>query len=280
MFECRNCKAHRAEPIYHQLRDRFEGHPGTFDYVRCGECSLVQLAEIPPDLEALYMGYRVHGRTSSLYHLLRKLTIGHAYLSTSGEGRSLLDFGCGSGWYLQQMAELGWQATGYESNADHAAHVSRVTSLPVLSGLDSLKARTGEFDLVTMNFVFEHLADPHEMLDLVSRVLRPGGQLYISVPNIESREARIFKDRWFHLDPPRHLTFFTKAMLSEMFAARGLVDIEVKDLPIPTGLAGSLSYKVWGKFEPVTWYSLIVPGLVFSKLVRDGNFAISARRPL
>jgi SAM-dependent methyltransferase len=278
MFECRNCKATRAEPMYRQLRDRFEGHPGSFDYVRCASCGLVQLEDDPPDLESLYMGYRVHGSNSAVYHFLRKLTIGHAYVSQKGDGRTLLDVGCGSGWYLQQMAELGWNAVGYESNPDHAAHVANQISLPVLSGEDALASREGQFDLITLNFVFEHLTEPHRMLDLVVRALKPGGQLYLSVPNIESREAGLFKDRWFHLDPPRHLTFFTKQMLRDMFAARGLVDIEVKDLPIPTGLAGSVSYKVWGRFEPLTWYSLIVPGLVFSRVVRDGTFAISAHR--
>jgi SAM-dependent methyltransferase len=279
MFECRNCNAKRGAPLYVGTRDRFEGHPGSFDYVQCAECGLIQLEENPPDLESLYMDYRVHGGQSAVYHLLRRLTIGHCYPSSRGEGRSLLDFGCGSGWYMQQMAERGWNVVGFEFNAEHAARVSDAISLPVLAGATALEQCTGQFDLVTMNFVFEHLTEPHRTLDLVARTLKPGGQLYISVPNIEGREAKLFKDRWFHLDPPRHLTFFTKQMLREMFEARGLVDIDVKDLPIPTGLAGSLSYKLWGRFEPVTWYSLIVPGLVFSKLVRDGNFAISARRP-
>lgn len=279
MFVCRNCRVQHAEPLYLHTRDRFEGQPGSFDYVRCASCGLIQLEEIPPDLASLYMNYRVHGSQSAIYNALRRVTIGHAYVSSRGDDRALLDFGCGSGWYLQQMSQLGWRATGFEFSAEHADQVAHHTGLPVLSGEASLEERVGQFDLVTMNFVFEHLAEPHQTLDLVARTLKPGGQLYISVPNIESREASLFKDRWFHLDPPRHLTFFTKRLLREMFEARGLVDIEIKNLPIPTGLAGSLSYKLWGRFEPLTWYSLIVPGLLFSRIVRDGNFAISGRRP-
>jgi SAM-dependent methyltransferase len=279
MFECRNCTAARARPRYQHLPDRLHGIAGRFDYVSCEDCGLVQIAEIPPNLGEFYTGYRVHGSDSALYRALRKLTIGHCYYQAAGEGRALLDIGCGNGTYLREMAGRGWRAVGYELDPAYAATLAHAIELPVLSGDAALAARAGEFDLVTFNFSFEHLDQPRRLLAQVGRCLKPGGMIYLSVPNIESREAALFGDRWFHLDPPRHISFFTKAMLGRVLAESGFTAIETKDLPVPTGFAGSVSYRMFGRFQPLGWYAGIVPGLLFSAVVRDGNFAISGRRP-
>jgi SAM-dependent methyltransferase len=277
MFECRNCAAHRSQPFYDQVRDRLHGHAGVFNYVRCADCGLVQIEEIPADLGSYYDNYRVHGRESSVYRLLRRVMIGHCYLETPGHGRAMLDFGAGSGWYLKAMADAGWNATGYELDPAHAAALSQQLALPVISGEAALAAHPAAFDLITLNFAFEHLDRPRHVLALLRRCLKPGGQIYLSVPNIESREAKLFKDRWFHLDPPRHVSFFTKPLLSQVLRDAGFADISIKDLAVPTGFAGSLSYRLWNRFESLTWYGAVVPGLVFSSIVRDGNFAITAR---
>jgi len=64
------------------------------------------------------------------------------------------------------------------------------------------------FDAITLFQVFEHLTDPKNTLDIVSRMIKPKGILIISFPNIDSFQSRIFKGKWLHLDPPRHLFFF------------------------------------------------------------------------
>jgi len=279
-FECRNCKASTCESRYTAVPDRFHGFAGAFSYVSCARCGLVQLEHIPADPGAFYADYRVHTRDSRTYRLLRRLTIGHCYLERPGHGKSLLDIGCGNGFYLKEMESRGWTAVGYEFDPKHAAALSQQLGLRVLAGEQALDEHRAEFDLVTFNFSFEHLDQPLRFLDLATRCLRPGGEIYLSVPNIESREAAIFKDRWFHLDPPRHISFFTKQQLREQLEARGFTEIAIKNLPVPTGFAGSLSYRLWNRFKPLTWYAAILPGMLFSTAVRDGNFAISARRPI
>ena len=46
---------------------------------------------------------------------------------------------------------------------------------------------------------------PAPAIDHAARHLRPGGLLLVAVPNTASLQARVFGDRWFHLDLPRHL---------------------------------------------------------------------------
>jgi SAM-dependent methyltransferase len=278
-FECRNCAGHDASPLYADVPDRFHGFEGRFSYVTCRTCGLVQLEHVPENPGAFYAGYRIHGGDSALYRALRRVTIGHCYLERPGAGQAMLDIGCGNGFYISEMAKLGWDAVGYEFDADHAAALAKQLGQQVIAGEAALAAHAGKFDLVTFNFSFEHLDQPLRMLDLATACLKPGGQLYIAVPNIEGREAKMFKDRWFHLDPPRHISFFSKALLREHLERRGFVDVAAKDLGVPTGFAGSVSYRLWERFQPLTWYAGIVPGVLFSTLVRDGNFGISGRRP-
>lgn len=278
MFVCRNCRGQVARPLYENVPDRFHRFPVTSTYVTCATCSLVQLEEIPANLGDYYASYRVHGDDSRIYQRLRDLLIGHSYYQAPGDGRTMLDFGCGNGWYVKEMAKLGWNAMGYEPDAAYSKELSQRIGLPVLTGQGQLAEHAGRFDLITLNFVFEHLDDPLRLLGLLTPCLRPGGELYMTVPNIESREARLFKDRWFHLDPPRHVSFFTKTHLRKALQAQGLGDIAFRDVALPTGLAGSLSYRLIGHFAPLAWYSFMLPGLAFSSVVRDGNFAVSARR--
>lgn len=277
-FECRNCSAHESRPLYASVPDRFHGFAGAFTYVSCARCALVQLEHIPANLGEFYADYRIHTGDSTAYRVLRRMTIGHCYLERPGHGKALLDIGCGNGAYIKEMAANGWKAAGYEFDPTHAAALSAQLGLPVISGEQALTDHAGQFDLVTFNFSFEHLDQPLRLLELATRCLRPGGEIYIAVPNIEGREAAIFKDRWFHLDPPRHVSFFTKQLLRQQLERNGFSEIETRDLAVPTGFAGSLSYRLWNRFQLATWYAGIVPGLLFSAVVRDGNFAISARR--
>jgi SAM-dependent methyltransferase len=277
-FECRNCKAHESRALYAEVPDRFHGFAGEFSYVTCSACGLVQLEHIPANPGEFYAGYRIHAGDSPVYRALRRLTIGHCYLERPGHGMSLLDIGCGNGFYIKEMSKRGWNAVGYEFDPEYATALSAELGLPVLAGERALEEHRAEFDLVTFNFSFEHLDQPLRFLELVTQCLRPGGEIYISVPNIESREAAIFKDRWFHLDPPRHISFFTKELLRTKLESIGFGAIEIKNLPVPTGFAGSMSYRLWDRFRPLTWYAAIVPGMLFSTVVRDGNFAISGRR--
>ena len=277
-FECLNCHSHDARPLYPNVPDRFHGFPGAFSYVACASCELVQLEHIPDNPGEFYAGYRIHAGDSAVYKFLRRLTIGHCYLEKPGAGKTLLDIGCGNGFYIKEMAKLGWRPTGYEFDPAYAAELSANIGLPVIAGEIALEGQRGQFDLVTFNFSFEHLDRPTRFLDLVTESLKPGGEIYISVPNIEGHEAKMFKDRWFHLDPPRHISFFSKQHLTDQLTKRGFGNISIKNLAVPTGLAGSVSYRLWNKFNQATWYASILPGMVFSKLVPDGNFAISARR--
>ena len=280
MFECRNCRDQLFDLVYRNLPDRLHGKAGVFSYVRCRGCGLVQLLNVPDDLGAYYEGYSLHTQKSLTYRAFRRLLLGHCYPLPRGRTGRLLDVGCGEGWYMRLAARRGWRVCGYELDGEYARTLSRHTGLEVVAGIDALEGRRGQFDLVTFHFSFEHLTAPTRMLSLAFRKLAPGGRVYISLPNPAGREARAFGGRWFHIDPPRHITLFTKAQIRDLLARTGFEGARVRNLPAPTGFAGSLSYLLAGRMSQPIWLAATAPGVVWSLFVGDGMFAVTARKPL
>jgi len=79
----------------------------------------------------------------------------------------------------------------------------------------------GFFDAVCLWHVFEHLPQPRKTLEIVGSIVKPSGFLFLSMPNIQSWQARLFRGRWLHLDPLRHLVFFSPEGLVRVLGEQG-----------------------------------------------------------
>ena len=278
MFECRNCNSNEYKLVYQNLPDRLHQQGGSFDYVRCKTCGLFQIMKLPSNISECYAGYGLHQQDSKIYSLFRKLIIGHCYPFLKSDGGKILDIGCGNGWYLKEMEKRGWQPFGYEFDRDYAGKLSEQLDIPILSGESALTEYPEYFDMITFNFSFEHLPNPKRMLDLARKALKKEGWIFISVPDIHGKEASLFGKKWFHLDPPRHISFYGKNLLSNLLLETGFNHIQVKTCAIPTGFAGSISYLLCGVFKPLIWLIIMPPGILFSLFIRDGNFIISGTK--
>jgi len=99
----------------------------------------------------------------------------------------ILDIGCGRGLFLNVMRNGGWDAVGTELNKETASYATKVYGLEVLTG-DLIKHKLDEqsLDAININQVLEHLKNPNEVLLECRRLLRRGGLLLISVPDLRS----------------------------------------------------------------------------------------------
>jgi len=123
-------------------------------------------------------------------------------------GGAILDVGCGNGEFLDNLIKRGYRCQGVEIPGKAAQRAAAVPGLSLKIGpLREGDFAPDSFDMVTLWHVFEHLLAPVHVLRTVAAILKPNGYLILSLPNIESWQGRLFKGRWFHLEPPRHLFF-------------------------------------------------------------------------
>jgi SAM-dependent methyltransferase len=199
-----------------------------FAIERCRDCGVAFTRPRPDDLGKYYPSEYYGGGTgrfpSSIESLQRALYRRRATAVEGILGRKgrVLDIGCGPGFLLREFRERGWKVQGTEFSEQSAAHARKALGLPVSVGdIRELKLETGSFDAVVMWHVLEHTAEPEETLAEVARLLRPGGVFLCAVPNFGSAEARFARDKWFHLDVPRHLSHFTVESLGRLLVKHG-----------------------------------------------------------
>ncbi len=212
--------------------------PATGDAFRieqCRQCNLAQTvpAPSPSELDHYYpRGYhsttrRYRGGMDRVLSLVHRARIRAVERLNGGTG-SVLDIGCGPGVLLNQMRARGWTVRGTERSPTAAQQARDVFHLDVRAQeVDDLVAEGATFDAVVLWHVAEHLHTPLATIRGIARLLRPGGILLIAVPNFGSPEARFGRDRWFHLDVPRHLVHFTPATLGAMLAEAGFETAKV-----------------------------------------------------
>ncbi len=105
-------------------------------------------------------------------------------------GRNILDFGCGNGAQTVAFVEPGCRITAVDVSASRIAEFQSYLAANGITGVNALHYgggtlpfSAGEFDLVMSYDVLEHVPDEGAALAELLRVLRPGGELLISVPN-------------------------------------------------------------------------------------------------
>jgi SAM-dependent methyltransferase len=139
----------------------------------------------------------------------------------AGDRGRLLDIGAGSGFLVEGLRFLGWQAEGLDFDP-RAVQSARERGLTFhLGGLAAQRFPDAAFDAVTMSHSLEHVHDPVAWLAEARRILRPGGRLAIATPNSRSRLHSWFGVHWFSLDPPRHLHLFNRDALSSALRKAG-----------------------------------------------------------
>ncbi|MGD1847181.1 MAG: class I SAM-dependent methyltransferase [Salibacteraceae bacterium] len=249
-FCCTYCKAKSSTPLY-PTSDIF----GLNYYMhRCKECSAVVLHPPPSIEEIMELPYdeTYYGEGEKKFSPLIEAVLDYFRSSRArllnkylkGSGR-ILDIGCGNGIFLDSMTHQGdYEIYGIELDGESARRAAQVPNIHLQIGpLSWEDYPENHFDAITLFHVFEHLTEPRETLEIMERILKPDGTLILSFPNIDSWQSRWFKGNWFHLDPPRHLFFFTPKDFKREMNGLGFEVVKEKHFNVeynPYGIQQSL----------------------------------------
>jgi len=149
-------------------------------------------------------------------------------------------------------------------------------------------------DVITMYHVLEHLHNPREALSKAYQLLKSGGLLVVAVPNLDSLQARIFRQRWYHLDAPRHLYHFTPRTLEMLLHEAGFKIVEIRWFSVGydwAGIAGGIHPKLvpgillggttnmaLSLLTVPMYYALQVLAFAESRVRRGGTFELYAEK--
>lgn len=205
---CRLCKSTLVDLVYGAAQDYITGE--IFQVWQCKNCATAFTLPVPGDLSYYYpANYRRYNPL--ILNILKFLYRQRAKEWASGFKNPGVAFelGCGDGLMLDTLRNLDWKVIGNERTTQSAYFARNKLGLPVfVGGLDCLKPAP-LFDLIFLFQVLEHLDDPVGTLKQLSEFMKPNGKLIISVPNFAAWQSSVGKEKWFHLDVPRHLYHFS-----------------------------------------------------------------------
>jgi ubiquinone/menaquinone biosynthesis C-methylase UbiE len=190
-------------------------------------------------------------RISIIELILKKLTnviIEDSIYSKLSKHSRILDVGCGTGAFLNSVkSDKGCQVHGVDISESAVAEAKNSFGLDIFKGnITELPLPDDYFDIITSWWYLEHIHNPHTSIKKISNLLKADGYCIIGIPNFKSFNAKVFKDKWYHLDCPRHLCIWTPNTIKRLLEKYGLSTTKIIYDKTPWGLLGSLQYVFFG----------------------------------
>jgi SAM-dependent methyltransferase len=217
-----------AEPrdpaVYFSSSRRVAGY---LPIVRCVRCGLIMTSPRDDDVTLGRIYSALEDRSDDEEeaargrNLVDELALVERYPGPPGR---LLDVGCGTGRFVCAARKAGWEATGVDASAWAVATAeARCPGARFRAGLlPEVDFPAGSFDVVTLWNVLEHLPRPVETLGRIRSWLSRDGWLLLSLPNADSRIARLMGKRWVLL-LREHLWYFSPATIAALLSRSGFV---------------------------------------------------------
>jgi SAM-dependent methyltransferase len=143
-----------------------------------------------------------------------------------GECPTLLDIGCGMGGFLETSREFGFIPSGIEQSSLAIKRARNFGITNIYHGsIYELPSDWNDFFVITIFEVLEHLDKPREFVHDIYERLRPGGILYITVPDRERLELRLTRERPKSDYPPNHLTRWSATALNNFLKGWGWQEV-------------------------------------------------------
>jgi 2-polyprenyl-3-methyl-5-hydroxy-6-metoxy-1,4-benzoquinol methylase len=207
-----------------------------FQLFTCRTCEALYTLNPPaPDQIGVYYqsdAYISHtdsnkGLFNKVYQRVRKfaLTNKRKLIEHHDAGKAqgkILDYGCGTGAFLQEMKLAGWDVTGLEPDESARNRASSLINQTIYEPTLLESMPSGSYQVITLWHVLEHVHDLHETVARLADLMADNGLMIIAVPNHLSYDAQHYGQYWAAYDVPRHLYHFNPQSLKHLLSSYGL----------------------------------------------------------
>lgn len=162
----------------------------------------------------------------------------------------LLDIGCSNGSFVHAAKRRGWDGCGAELETN-SYELARARGVKVYNAeLSELAFPNDSFSAITMWQVIEHVHSPGPLIAEIARILKPGGILALSTPNVSSLGWRLLGAEWGAVEPQVHLHLFRPGGLARLVNDCGLDTRLLRTLDIQPATVRQLVRKVKRERNP------------------------------
>lgn len=272
--------------------DKFQDHVSAIDYtvsretysvLRCESCDF-KFTQDAPDQLSIGKYYQAEsyvshsgskkGLINQLYHLVRKRSLLQKFklVSSNTHGINIIDYGCGTGEFLNVCQHKGWSVKGFEPSDDARNFAINQNNVSVSSPEELKNYPANSADIITLWHVLEHVHTLKATLTELLGKLKSGGTIIIAVPNCSSFDAKHYGEHWAAYDVPRHLYHFEPHTINPLMHQFGLTRKSIKPMVFDSYYVSLLSekYKNGGNLNPFSLIKAFYIGLL-SNLKASSN---------
>ncbi|HHT23870.1 MAG TPA: class I SAM-dependent methyltransferase [Bacteroidales bacterium] len=225
----------------------------SFIYFKCAKCGCLQISEFPSDIAKFYDSSNYYSlqpknkyrnlvlirdwlkKQLFSYYMENKNAIGFVMKKIYNDpyywfpkkklnfNSRILDVGCGSGGLLRQMAEGGFQNLyGIEPFLEN--NIQYKTAKGVIVNIENkqLSEINQKYDFIMLHHVFEHMPNPHDVIENLKKLMSEDAQILIRIPIVDSYFWRKYKLNWFQIDAPRHFFLHSLQSIRYILQTHGL----------------------------------------------------------
>ena len=229
---CNICCKESSNNVF-QAKEMLGGSRDSFDYLECSECGSLSLLEVPSDM-SIYYGNSHYGSFSeskssyfkkifrvsrNKYAFLRKGGLLGRFLNWlrpltyeftciaehQGLDAKILDVGCGAGWYINWLHEIGFtNVNGIDPFIDKDQFYQNGVTVKK----KYVHEVDGKYDAILSHHQFEHVPDPLKTLCDIKAKLNPDGICILTVPVAEDL-YRKYKQNCYLIQAPQHFFLYS-----------------------------------------------------------------------